>query len=137
MTRYRSTLVSLVGLALSYPLFANAAPPAGERWQTTTQMSADWMPVQIPPVSIEVCTAKDWKQPPGGPDENCQLSDVKVAGSKLTWKQRCAGPPEMTGAGEITRAENSYDGQVRMTSAQGEMNLKLSGRKTGTCDNPQ
>ena len=75
--------------------------------------------------------------PPGGAGQNCQLSDVKVAGPKITWKQRCAGPPEMTGAGEISRTEDSYDGRVRMTSAQGEMKVIMSGRKTGTCDDPQ
>ena len=44
----------------------------------------------------------------------------------------------MTGTGEMTFDGNdSYTGTIKFASEQMKMTVKLSGRKTGDCDNPQ
>jgi len=96
--------------------------------------------MEMPAQTLRVCAAKDWKQPPAAMDERqkCQSSDFKTAGPKATWKATCAGPPAMTGEGEITRnGADAYSGAIKFTSSDGDMTIKLSGRKVGDCDNPQ
>lgn len=118
---------------------SEAAEPAGELWETTSQMSMDEFPMPMPLQTLRVCSRKDWKQPPGGtdPQQNCRSSEMKISGSKTTWTVQCAGPPAMTGVGEITRqGADSYTGLVKFTSEEMTMTLRLAGRKIGTCDNP-
>jgi len=116
---------------------ANAAKETGDRWEVTSKMSMEGLPMELPAQTQKVCAAKEWKAPPAAMDERqkCQSSDFKSAGSKVTWKVRCAGPPEMTGDGEITRnGADAYTGQIRFTSEDGTMTMKLNGRRVGACD---
>ena len=64
--------------------------------------------------------------------------DFKMDGAKATWKVTCAGPPVMTGEGEITRnGADSWSGAIRFTSPEGAMTVKLNGRRLGECEIPQ
>ena len=50
----------------------------------------------------------------------------------------CTGEMAMTGAGEMTFAgNNSYTGSIQLTGGPMSMTIQLSGKKLGTCDNPQ
>jgi hypothetical protein len=122
---------------------AAAAPPAaeaketGELWEVTSQMSMEGMPISLPAQTRRVCAPKEWKEPPGATDERqkCRTSDFKKEGPKASWKVRCAGPPEMTGDGEITRdGADSYSGAIKFASSDANMTVKLSGRRVGACD---
>ena len=117
---------------------AAAADAKGDLWETTSQMSMEGLPMQMPVTTLKVCAAKGSKQPPGGPDrQNCRNSDMKTVGPKVTWTVKCSGP-EMSGVGEITYSgADSYTGSIRFKSADGNMTVKLAGRKVGGCDNPQ
>jgi uncharacterized protein DUF3617 len=130
-------------LLVSIPLLALAAEPAapaketGDLWEVTTQMSMEGMPMSLPANTTKVCAPKEWKEPPGGADERhkCRNSDFKKEGAKATWKVVCAGPPEMTGDGEITRSgDDAYAGSIKFHSSEGNMNLKLNGKRLGTCE---
>ena len=102
--------VSLIALC-SLGVLAAAEEPAapakvmGDLWEVTTQMSMEGMPMALPAQKAKVCTQKDWTEPPGAGDERrkCTNSDFKQDGPKVTWKTVCAGPPQMTGDGEVTR----------------------------------
>ena len=138
--RFAATATLL--LLSSIPLSAADAPPAaakptGDLWEVTSQMSMEGMPMALPSQTQKVCAPKEWKEPPAAMDERqkCRSSDFKSEGPKATWKVRCAGPPEMTGDGEITRnGADAYTGAIKFTSSDGVMTIKLSGRRIGPCD---
>jgi uncharacterized protein DUF3617 len=121
---------------------ADAAPAAaqpGDLWEVTTQMSMEGMPMAMPVQKQKVCAPKEWTEPPGGADEarKCQNSDFKKDGPKATWKVTCAGPPPMSGEGEIIRdGADAYTGTIKFTSADGNITIKLGGHKLGGCDKP-
>lgn len=119
----------------------SAAAPAndGDLWSMTSQMSVEGMPMALPSNTVKVCTAREWTEPPGGADERrkCTNSDFRTDGPKVTWKVTCAGPPAMTGDGEIVRdGDSAYAGSIKFTSSEGAMTLKLTGKKLGECKVP-
>lgn len=117
---------------------ALAADPPGVLWETTSQMAMAGMPTQMPAQTSKVCAAKTWTKPPPGGDPSCVASDYKMVGNKATWKMQCSGQMPMQGAGEITFAgADAYTGAIQASTQGMNMTIKLSGKKVGTCDNPQ
>jgi len=115
---------------------ATPAKEVGDLWEVTTQMSMVGMPMELPSQTQRICAAKDWKEPPGArnPQQNCQIQDFKSTPTKTTWKMVCEGP-SMTGEGEIIRSgADAYSGSIKMTSAEGDMTIKLKGRRVDDCD---
>ena len=128
---------SFAGLAADAP---PAAPVKGELWEVTSQMSMEGMPMALPPQKTTVCSAKEWKAPPGANDEKrkCTSSDFKMTGPKATWKVHCDGPPPMDGTGEVTReGADAFAGTIKFVTSDTPMNVKLTGKRVGECDNPK
>jgi len=130
-------------LLSSVPIHASDTPPGpgdkatGDLWEVTSQMSMEGMPMAMPAQTHKVCAPKEWKEPPPGMDERqkCQVSDFKSEGPKVSWKARCAGPPEMTGVGEITRSSaDAYTGLIKFAVSEGSMKVTLTGRRVGPCE---
>jgi hypothetical protein len=115
-------------------LAAEPAGQTGDLWEVTTRMSMEGMPMEMPPQTSRVCAAKAWKEPPGGrPD--CKSTDFRQTGNKVTWKAVCSGPPPMTGEGEIVReSDSAYTGSIKFNSSEGNMTIKLNGRRLGACE---
>lgn len=129
-----------IRLAPLAALLALGAAVPGDRWEVTSQMSIEGMPMSLPANKVKVCSPKEWTEPPGAADERrkCVNSDFKKDGSTVTWKMVCAGPPAMTGEGEITwDGGESWAGTVRFAGKDGNMTLKLGGKKLGDCETPQ
>lgn len=117
---------------------ALAADPPGVLWETTSQMAMAGMPTQMPAQTQKVCSAKTWTKPPPGGDKSCVTSDYRMVGSKATWKMQCSGQMPMQGTGEINFVgSDAYAGAIQATTQGMNMTIKLSGKKVGTCDNPQ
>jgi hypothetical protein len=136
MVRWMGAALTVGGLTWGLGAIAGAQAAKGDLWETTSQMSMEGMPMAMPARTTKVCSAKEWTEPPGG-QKNCKNTNVKVVGNKITWDVACTGPT-MNGHGEITRdGANAYAGVINFTSDQGNMTLKLSGKKLGECDNPQ
>jgi hypothetical protein len=135
MKSIRST-IALGGL-LVMTVFAQGPMREG-RWEITTQMEMPNMPVKMPAMKNTQCVTKEQlKDPakalPGPPPDRssgCTVSDYKADGNKATWKMTC---PQMTGTGEITFKDDSYDGLMKLATPQGEMTMKLSAKRLGDC----
>jgi uncharacterized protein DUF3617 len=133
MTRWMGAAVAI---ALGVGVMAGAQTAKGDLWETTSEMSMEGVPMRMPSNTVKVCAAKDWKEPPGGRKE-CKNSNMKLVDNKVTWDVQCTGPT-MTGHGEILRqGADAYSGTIKFTSDQGNMTVKLTGKKVGECDNPQ
>src|SRR5262245_29428077 len=135
MTRWSGAVV-VVALGLCAGAVAGAQGAKGDLWETTSQVSMEGMPMRTPANTVKVCSAKEWKQPPGGRKE-CKNSNMKTEGNKVTWDVVCTGPA-MTGRGEILlESADAYSGAITFTTDRGNMTVKLTGKKIGECDNPQ
>jgi hypothetical protein len=139
MTRRRVLAATLL-LAASTLAARAEAPPAsapGDLWEVTSQMSMEGMPMKFPANKVKVCAAKEWKEPPGAADERrrCTSSDFAMdASGKATWKTTCAGPPPMSGEGELTRqGPDAWSGTIKFATEGGVMTLTLGGKRLSGC----
>ena len=125
----------LLAVSLAAPALAETVP--GDQWEVTSQMSIEGMPVKLPDNMVKVCSPKEWTEPPGAADQRmrCTNSDFHQEGAKSTWKTTCAGPPTMTGEGEITRqSDTAWSGTIKFTGGEAAMTLNLSGKRLGDCE---
>jgi len=131
--------ILIVGTCL---IFAAGSKPVavahgnGDLWEVTSEVSMEGMPMKLPSQKQTICAAKEWKEPPGAqnPQQECQIIDMKTVGSKTTWKMQCSSPAA-TGEGEINRTSpTAYAGNIKMTSSDGTINIKLSGLRVADCN---
>jgi len=131
-TLLRSFLALL--LLCSFPVLA---ADDGDQWEVTTKMTMQGMDLPMGAQTHKVCAPKEWDEPPGGasgPGGKCTVSDVQKTATKVTWKMNCAGPPAMTGEGEIVRdGDSAYSGTVKFAMDGGAMIMKMDGRRLGSC----
>jgi hypothetical protein len=115
------------------------------RWETTMQMEMAGSPVQMPAMKSTRCVTPEQAKDPSslnsdpsggrGGKSDCKVSDQKMSGSTMSWKITCASPQAMTGTGEMTFADDSYTGIMKMNMAQGAMSMKMEGKRLGDCTN--
>ena len=139
MNRRTISYLAMTCVSLSLGSVAGVAgQAAGDLWQVTPQMVMGPMKMPLPPQ--QVCSAKQWTQPPAGsgPDQTCVNSNFMMSGTNTaTWTVTCQNPPS-TGTGTITRmGADSWTGAIQFMSAQGAMTINLSATRTGDCNNPQ
>lgn len=137
-------VAALVVLAASVIAIAQASPIRPGRWEVTMQMQMPGSPVQMPEMKTTRCvTPEDAKDPsrslPSGPEgrggqkSDCKAEDYKVSGNTASWKMVCTTPQAMTGTGEMTFTDDSYNGTMKMDSPQGQMTMKMAGKRVGDC----
>jgi hypothetical protein len=141
ITHWQWTGRVLAVASLAFLVAPAMAQEQGFLWETTAQAEIPGMPMKMPAHTSQYCAKETWTKPPEtGKDqssENCKATSFDQTPSKVTWTMACANPP-MTGDGEITfNGTDSYVGVFRMQSAQMNMQINLTGKKIGTCDNPQ
>ena len=123
-----AAVASLVLMVLVPARAADEQP--GVLWESTSQTVMEGSQMQMPAQTMKFCAAREWTRPPAGGDKNCTNSNFKIEGSKVTWTVQCTGSMAMTGVGEITfSGADSYSGQIKFTSDEMNMTIKLSGRK--------
>lgn len=129
-----AVLLALPGLARAAD--PKGAPEPGVQWEQTVemQMAGFSMPAQ----TTKVCVPKKGlTEPPGAgrKDDKCKVTNVRNDGKTMRWTMTCQGEDPMTGEGEIVQGPDGYDGKMTMRGAQGEMLMKMKGRKLGgECD---
>lgn len=140
----RSVLYALVGLVAAAALAAAAQNPMRPgNWEITMQMQMANMPMQMPEMKTTQCiTPEQLEEDPasglprgmrgrGGQDQ-CEVSDYKVDGHKVSWKMSCP-QQQMTGTGELTFSGDSYTGVMKASMPQGEVSMTMTGKRIGDC----
>ena len=138
-----TTLVAAALFAILTAAVIAQGPIRPGRWDVTMQMQMAGSPVQMPEMKTTQCVTPDQvKDPtstlPTGPQgrggkNDCKVQDYKVSGNTATWKMVCTTPQPMTSTGEMTFTDDSYNGTMKMDSAQGQMTMKMAGKRVGDC----
>ncbi len=115
-------------------------------WETTMKMEMPGMPAGagMPEMKSSRCVtaAQLAKDPatglPSGAagQKDCTHSDYKATGNVVSWKMACTGQMAMTGSGELTFKGDSYEGAIKMSMPQGEMTMRMAGKRAGDCTEP-
>ena len=135
---FRKIAIALALCALPTAVFA-ASPVKPGKWEAKMQTEMTGMPIKIPPVTVTHCITKEDAEnpeklvPQQRKNNDCKFSDMKIDGNTVSWKMTCE-KQQMTGEGHMTYNGDSYDGAMHMNMAQGEMNVKYSGKYLGACD---
>lgn len=140
--------VSFIVLALiATAALVAQSPMRPGLWEVTMQMPMPNMPaaaqmpeMKLPPQCITPEQAKDPANTlPRGPQgrgarkDDCKVADYKMSGNKATWTMTCTTPDKLTSTGEMTFADDSYTGAMKMVTAQGEMTMRVAGKRVGDC----
>jgi hypothetical protein len=140
----KTTIVLASALLASVTVaIAQGGPVRPGRWEVTMQMQMAGSPIQMPEMKTTRCiTPEDAKDPtkslPTGPEgrgnqkSDCKMADYKTSGNTATWKMVCTSPP-MTSTGEMTFTDDSYTGTMKADTPQGQMTMKMAGKRIGEC----
>ena len=130
-----------VSIAVVAALPAQAQEPAtGVLWETTAQAEIPGMPMKMPAYAAKYCAKEEWTKPPDtskDASQNCRHTSFEQTPAKITWTMTCDNPP-MTGNGEVNfNGTDAYTGFVKMDAEQMSLQINLTGKKIGTCENPE
>jgi len=116
-----------------------AAAEKGTWWEMTTEMEMVGMPFAMPATTLKLCQPDgDWRRPPEGKqDKSCVMKDVQASGNTMKWRMVCTGEEPMEGDGEMTRTADAFTGRTRIKARQGEMNMRMKGKKVGGACDPE
>lgn len=115
----------------------------GESWEIATKAEVVGMSYAIPDATTTVCLQKGAEKNPKmlvQQNDNCEITDVKSSGNKVSWKMSCnRNGDELTGSGEVKYKGDSFDGVTRLSGTSNGENVNLTanfkGKKKGTpCD---
>ena len=135
----RNAACVTVAVALSVSALAQS-PRRDGRWEVKTEMEMPGMPMKMPAMTTTQCITKEQVEDPQrsvpqgrGTPNNCKVFDYKVSGNKVSWSMKCEGPEAMSGTGEITYGDNTYDGVMKMERQGQTMTMKYTGKRLGDC----
>lgn len=124
--------VAATSFTLALPLPALAAAE-GEWWELTTRMEMPGMPAMPAEKPVKFCRVKGDEAKPvkSDDDKNCSITDVKNAGSTMTFKMKCTGKDAMTSSGEMTHTPTTFNQKIKMRSGGDDMTMVSSGKRVG------
>lgn len=133
--------VALAAAIAAAPLVAQTLAREGN-WEFRVQIEMPAMPVKMPEQVLTQCITPEQAKTPtslmpgpsGKPgDASCKVTDQKTSGSTVSWKMACSAPQPMTGEGQVTFTGDSYAGAMNMTTPQGALTMKYTGKRLGDC----
>jgi hypothetical protein len=138
---HASRWLAAVSFAVVSALPARAQEPeTGVLWETTAVAEIPGVPMNLPAYTAKYCSKEEWTKPPDtskDASKNCRHTSLEQTPAKITWTMTCDNPP-MTGNGEINfDGTDAYTGFVKLDAEQMSMQINLTGKKIGTCDNPE
>jgi len=134
----------IICLAVSACLSTGAVYAAsGENWEVTTKTDMPGMPVAMGETTVTICIPKGAEKDPKQLMKqagDCEVTDLKSAGSRTTWKMRCDRDGDiMSGKGEVVHKSDSFQGVTKMSGTSDgravDMTTNYQGKRIGTpCD---
>lgn len=114
----------------------------GEYWEVTSKMEMEGMPFAMPAQVIKVCVPKGQEMDPrkANKGKECQFSDYKANGNKVSYKFRCEEKDGvMTGDAEYTLGKNKSEGVMHMSGKASGRDMKMTQTSSsklvgGSCD---
>ena len=120
-------------------------PRRGGLWEIKTEMQMEGMPMTMPPMTSQQCITPAEANDPnkstpqgrgrgGRGPQDCQVSDYKTEGNKVSWTLKCTGAQSVSGTGELVYSGDSYTGTMTMEmGGRGTMTMKYTGKRLGDC----
>jgi hypothetical protein len=114
-------------------------------WEIKTEMQMEGMPMTMPPMTSQQCITPAEANDPnkstpqgrgrgGRGPQDCQVSDYKTEGNKVSWTLKCTGAQSVSGTGELVYSGDSYTGTMTMEmGGRGTMTMKYTGKRLGDC----
>ncbi len=121
------------GAAIAGPNMADG------KWEITSKMEMEGMPMAMPPVKTTMClTAKEAVPQKAPKNQDCKMISNKIEGNTVTWVMQCKDKHgTVDSKGRITYKGTSFDGKVvmNMTNEKGSRTMKqdMSGHRIGDC----
>jgi len=114
------------------------AQGADDLYEVTVRMEMVGMPMQMPAMTQRSCVKKGASDADTVPhQDNCNVTNARRDGNKVTFSMVCTGRDAMTGNGEMTYAGDGYAGTIRfkgkMEGQDMEMTQAITGRRVGAC----
>jgi len=132
---HRVLLLVATGVWVAWPMQGLAQQGPDDLWEVASTMTMEGMRVPGPPT--QVCAKAGQNEPPAPMQNDCQITDRNTVGNRTTYRVVCTGKDAMSGTGEMTRGQGSYQGVLKLSGKMdGEaMNVttEYSGRLIGKC----
>lgn len=150
MKRFTSFALTVLMFSAGAAAAQNKEMPPG-LWQITSKMAIPNMPPEMAAkmgqgMTFNMCVQpgdqRKWmdgahRGPMGRGDRQCEPSDVKQDGNKVSWKVKCADGSH--GEGSMSHnGKDAYSMNVSFTGPRGSMTMQGQGKKiAATCDKSQ
>ncbi len=134
----KSFIIFIISFSITSLAFAGSKINMKEgKWEVTTKMEMQGMPMNMPPVTNTQClTKKDFIPQSSQAGQECKITDQKISKNTVTWTVKCKGQGiESKGTGKITYNGSSFKGIIKVSTIQPkmEMTTHVSGRRIGNC----
>jgi hypothetical protein len=133
----KSISMILSTAALSFAVSAPAQEMPGGLWEIKTKMDMPGMPPEMAAKmgshTMTHCVKpgeRKWSEQrnPNDRDKQCEQTDMKVEGSKVSWKMKCKDGT--TGEGTVTHnGKDAYKMDMAMNSPRGNMKMITEGKR--------
>ena len=139
----KAILLVAATLAVSFLPAATAQEMPGGLWEIKTKMDMPGMPPEAAQFGNRTMThcvkpgERKWteqRNPNDRGDKQCEQTDMKIEGNKVSWKMTCKDG--MSGEGTVTHnGKDAYKMDMTMNMKQGSMKMQTEGRRIAdTCE---
>lgn len=140
----KTTWIVATALLMTVANTLAQSPVRAGLWEVTMQMQMPSSPVALPEMKTTRCVSPEEAKDPskslptgpegrGGQKSDCKMVDYKMSGNTATWKMVCTSPQQLTSTGEMTFTDDSYNGTMKLDMQQGQMTMKMAGKRVGDC----
>lgn len=132
-SRVFPALAVAICCAWAAPGFAQSGPD--ELWEVVSNVSMEGM--RMPGMQSRVCAKAGQSDSMVPMQDDCKITDRNTVGNRTTFRVACTGKDPMSGTGEMTRGQGTYQGMLKLSGKMdGEavnMTTEYSGKLVGKC----